>query len=200
MKEYRCHLKALLIVVAFLVGSSALAQGVLDQLTGDFKVLAQASNEVGTLFVEVDSAPENVEVALRNGILHENSSQFVLIVSPGRVYTVNRDFGVLYSERTWTQFVRLANNSQGLSLQNLNFSGLDGYKLTPEYIEASIVRYRYGVDALARTNALPRNGCLFTASSRESTMSCFQDGRLVYRSACSVNSALNVASCRVDSD
>lgn len=185
-----------LIAIAALA-SIASAQGVLERLEGDFTVMARAVNERGAVFLEIDVTPANIKEAVEAGVLEEESRRIAIFTPDEMVrYAMVMDGRVYYYESNWIEFVH--NNRAFFSTENLTFEGDTGNYLNAEAIEAArntpLVR---DASTARRPQApSPRNGCVSNSTSTGSTMTCYTNGRVTFRSVCTVNQVTYAISCR----
>lgn len=177
----------LVAVTAFVFTASA--QGVLDWLESDYNVIGRGVNGEGTVFIELDSAPRGLEEALKEGVF-ELESQTIVVITPSLVYyaDVSGSGSHTYTRR-WVDFIQ--RNAPGFSTDDIVIEGDGGTYLTYESIEAArqpqlLSPYRA---------SSPRNGCVSTSSATGSSMTCYSNGRVTYRSNCTVNPVTYAIRC-----
>lgn len=191
-------------MVVLVLGSGAFAQGIFDRLDGDFRLLSRATNADGTVFIEIDRTPPNIEEAMREGIHSEAATSYV-IITPSYVHYASTNYGTLYDVRNWRDFmVRTEGAVFLISMKTLTFEFAYGQRLNPDHIGQQLEQYFPGGRASpsnypARTTSPPWNGCVSNTTTTGSTMTCYSEGRRSYRSVCTVNTVTFEISCRSES-
>lgn len=192
--------KVLTILVACLA-CSGLADGVLDELVGEFTVTGIAVNASGVKFIELSETPMNVELALREGV-YEEDKQRLAIFTPDDMVRSAHVIGdeVVYFEVDWIQFVQ--NNSVFFRTNEVTFEREGNYLNEDAFQAARNTKLtRLYAPALPRkgVSSTPRNGCVSSTNTTGSTMTCYSNGKVTYRSVCTVNPVTYAINCRSDS-
>lgn len=170
------------------------AQGVLERLEGNFNVLTTATNDAGTIFVEIDATPSNLEEALRQGIHRELNPAFA-IITPATVAYVIEIGGEAYVETMpWVPFV--FSNMPDFSTDTIRIKDTNGRLLTMDSIDEA---RNIGRSSQAALRPPPRNGCVSSTTGSGSSMTCYRNGLVTYRSICTAQTHGFGFSCRSDS-
>lgn len=179
-------------IAASLVSVAGLAfgQGVLDRLPGAFTLVGQATNDAGTVFIELDTSVNGMFGAVKAGMLEEGVDILVIIAPNithiGRV----KDGAAYYESLRWYDLVQLSRRDPVFALHSLTYSQVSDLRLNPEYIAA----------ALSRPQTVVTFGggpsCASSSTSAGSSFSCYDGGRLTYRSTCTTDSVTGAISCR----
>lgn len=179
--------------------------GVLDRLQGEFNVIARATNEAGTVFVEVDRLVGNLEAAIQGGLREEDFQRIAIFTPDGVVH-----YGERYGNRTfaysrpWVDFVKYP--VPLFSMDALTHdSDSDGDFLSEEAIEmarASSYTRPPPPAAVGRGGRASSGGqvrCESRTTSSTSTMTCYSGGRVTYQLTCTVNPVTYEVNCRSNS-
>lgn len=182
--------------------------GVLERLQGEFEVIARATNDAGTVFVELDQIVGDVESALRGGLREEGFQRMAILTPDGIAY-----YGERYANRTfsysrpWVDFVKYP--VQFFDMDSLAFdSESSGTFLSSDGI-AMAMASPYARPA--RPHAVRGGGgapggdpaaggfeveCEFSSTTWRSTTTCYSGGRVTYRTTCTTSPVTFDVTCR----
>lgn len=179
------------------LASVSLAQGVLSLLIGEVDVTARAVNERGSVFIELDRTPPNIMLAVREGVVMEDSQRLALITPEGQVhYAVIIGEMLLSYSMPWVEFVK--QNSPMFNMDNLVIEGVGQY-LTPSAIadaRATPTPLGQGQGPSQSRPMLTYDGCTYTSSPNRYESTCYQGGRRTYGVLCTADPVTHNVICR----
>lgn len=181
------------------ISGLASAQGLLELLEGSPRVVGRATNATGALFLELDSTPSNVGSALRQGISQEGFEHVAIVTPDDKVrYASVVDGEVFVFTMDWWRFVQL--DHREFRMNNLTYEEMGTYLNPTAIAEARAARPAWATGRSQSSSVtIPRNGCLSNTTSTSSTMTCYSNGRVTFRSVCTISRVTFAISCRSDS-
>lgn len=185
-------MRSLMTFVVACLASSGLAQDVLDGIEGNVEILAVGTNSHGALLYEISGVPVNLEEVLRDAVQRNPALSVAVFLQGGVVkfaYVENDE--VVYTSRAFRDFIDNSWRFPQFRLDGLDIIG------TGRFLDAEVVAAQ---SAAGRSAAnVPSNGCVSNTTPTGSNMTCYTNGRVTYRSVCSVNPVTHGISCRSDS-
>lgn len=193
-------MRTLLVMLIVCLASTGLAQGVVERLYGNPAVVGRATNDRGAVFIELATIPLNIMRSLREGLEHEESQRVAIITPDSMVrYGLVLNGNVYTYQVSWLDFVVL--NSPNFSMDNMHFEDEGRYLRADAIADAREgVRPRIGRPGgfVARPPNMSRNGCDSSTTASRSTMTCYSNGRVTYRSVCTTNPVTYAINCTSD--